>query len=50
MMVTGTGGRFTRTSYLLEVQIETYKIQSRTLERLTSCITGTRYKDKGGRD
>ena len=26
--VTGTRGRFTRTSYLLKVQVETYKMQS----------------------
>ena len=30
-MVTGARGRFTRTSYLLQMQVETYKVQSRTL-------------------
>ena len=28
--VAGVRGRFTRTSYLLEVQVEIYKIRSRT--------------------
>ena len=30
MMATGTRDRFTRTSYLLKVQVETYKMQLRT--------------------
>ena len=30
MTVAGTRGRFTRTSHLLKVQVETYKVQSRT--------------------
>ena len=44
------GKRFiTRTSYLLEVQVETYKVQSRTLRRETSWIAGTKVHDKGTR-
>ena len=30
MMATGTRDRFIRTSYLLKVQVETYKMQLRT--------------------
>ena len=47
IMVTGTRSRFTRTSYLLKVQVETYKMQSRTWERLTSCIVGTKIQGQG---
>ena len=48
-MVTGTRSRFTRTNYLLEVEVETYKVQLRTQERLTSCITGTKIQEQGNR-
>ena len=50
MIATGTRGRFTRTSYLLKVQVETYKVQSRTLgkvDQLYYWYQGTRTREQG---
>ena len=49
MTVTRARVSSTRTSHLLEVQVETYKMQAGTWERLTSCIAGTKIQGQGNR-
>ena len=49
--VARTRGWFTRASYLLEVQVETYKVQSRIWGKLTNIVLLVqRYKNKGPGD
>ena len=52
MTVAGARDRFTRASYLLEVQVETCKIRSRTLgkvDQLCCWYKGTRTKGQGAK-